>query len=139
MNAPFPAARLTCERCSGHGYVPTGLGRLACLECSAAASSWISASQPPASDSKKDSHSILCLGAVVVDDRLMHDLVAYWPARDRWTATRFDGMEPADIEVEVSHYQELPELPAEMRKDLPSYLTGELEQESVSPVAHTVK
>jgi hypothetical protein len=29
MNAPFPASRLTCERCSGHGTVKTGIGRLA--------------------------------------------------------------------------------------------------------------
>lgn len=42
---------------------------------------------------------------------LFNDLVAYWPARDRWTTTRFDGMEPADIEVEVSHYMDLPGLP----------------------------
>lgn len=112
MNAPFPASRLTCERCSGHGYVPTALGRLACLDCNAAASSWIPASQPPACEPNPPSScSIQCLGAVVIEDGLMHDLVAYWPARDRWTATRLDGMEPADIEVEVSHYQELPALP----------------------------
>ena len=113
MNAPFPASRLTCERCSGHGFVPTALGRLPCLECSAAATNWIPASQPPKCEADvAASHSIQCLGAVVVDGGLMHDLVAYWPARDRWTATRFDGMEPADVEVDVSHYQELPELPA---------------------------
>jgi len=112
MNAPFPASRLTCERCSGHGYIKTALGRLPCHDCGAATATWIPASQPPASDSKNASHSIMCLGAVVVDDGLMHDLVAYWPARDRWTATRFDGMEPADVEVDVSHYQELPALPA---------------------------
>lgn len=111
MNAPFPASRLTCERCSGHAFVNTSLGRLPCLECSAAAATWIPASQPPGSDSKNAGHSIMCLGALVFDGSLMHDLVAYWPARDRWTATRLDGMEPADIEVEVSHYQPLPELP----------------------------
>lgn len=112
MNTPFPACRLTCERCSGHGFIPTALGRLPCLECSAAAATWIPASQPPASDSKSASHSIMCLGAVVFDGSLTHDLVAYWPARGRWTATRLDGMEPADIEVEVSHYQVLPPLPS---------------------------
>lgn len=113
MNAPLPAGQLSCKRCSDQGYVETGLGRLGCLQCSAAAApTWIPASQPPASESAKSGHSILCLGAVVFDGGLMHDLVAYWPARDRWTATRLDGMEPADIEVEVSHYQELPALPA---------------------------
>lgn len=112
MNAPFPPTRLTCERCSGHGYVKTGLGRIPCLECSAAAGlTWIPASQPPACELAHSGTSIQCLGAVVFDGGLMHDLVAYWPARDRWTATRFDGMEPADVEVDVSHYQELPELP----------------------------
>lgn len=133
MNAPFPASRLTCERCSGHGFVNTGLGRLACLECSVAAATWIPASQPPPSELQHPSHSIMCLGAVLFDGSQTHDLVAYWPARDRWTATRMDGMEPADIEVEVSHYQLLPALPSETRKDFPSYAFGELKQEPVSP------
>lgn len=112
MSIPFPASRLTCERCSGHGYIKAAVGRLPCHECGVAASSWIPASQPPACEPNPPaSRSIQCLGAVVLDGGLMHDLVAYWPARDRWTATRFDGMEPADVEVDVSHYQELPELP----------------------------
>lgn len=114
----FPSSRLTCERCSGHGYVKTSLGRLACLECSTATvPAWIPASQPPASEAKKASHSILCLGVVVTPDSRFHDLVAYWPAHDRWTATRMDGMEPADVEVEVSHYQVLPELPLPNNQD----------------------
>ena len=107
----FPPSCLTCERYSDQGYVEAGLGRLACLGCSAAVSSWIPASQPPVGEPVHGGISIQCLGAIVIDGGLMHDLVAYWPARDRWTATRFDGMEPTNIEVEVSHYMELPELP----------------------------
>jgi hypothetical protein len=65
----IPESRLTCERCSDQGYVETGLGCLACLQCSAAANlPWIPASHPPASESIKASHSILCLGVVVTPD-----------------------------------------------------------------------
>jgi hypothetical protein len=113
MSALFPESRLTCERCSGHGYVPTGLGRLACLECSAAAnSSWIPASKAPTSDVKDAGHSIDCLAVVEQYGERTIEIAAYWPARSRWTATRMDGMEPADVEVEVSHWMPSPELPA---------------------------
>jgi hypothetical protein len=113
MGALIPPSRLTCERCSGHGYVPTGLGRLACLECSAAANSnWIPASQVPTSDVKDAGHSIDCLAVVEQYGERTIEIAAFWPARDCWTATRMDGMEPADVEVDVSHYQELPALPA---------------------------
>jgi hypothetical protein len=107
---------LTCERCSDQGYVDTGLGRLACLECSAAAAlTWIPATKPPACGANPPtSRSILCLGVIVTPDGRFHNLVAYWPARDRWTATRLDGMEPADIEVEVIYYMELSELLASL-------------------------
>jgi hypothetical protein len=109
-NDIIPESRLTCERGNGHGHVRTLAGRHPCLNCSTAANgAWIPASQPPVCEpNAPPSHSILYLGAVAFDGGLMHDLVAYWPARDRWTATRLDGMERADIEVEVSHYQELP-------------------------------
>lgn len=116
MNAPFPASRLTCERCSGHGYLKTGLGRLPCLECSAAAApAWIPASQPPTCEpSPSASRSITVWGVVVTPDGRDDEKVAYWPARGVWTATRMDGNEPADVEVEVSHWTPplpLPELP----------------------------
>lgn len=113
MTIPFPASRLTCERCSGHGYIKTGFGRLPCHECSAAANSWIPASQPPASEPNPPaSRSITVWGVVVTPDGRDSEKVAYWPASGLWTATRMDSNEPADVEVEVSHWMYAPALPA---------------------------
>lgn len=113
MNAPSSYGQLACQRCSGHGYVPTGLGRLPCHECSAAASSWIPVSQPPASEPNPPaSHSITVWGVVITPDGRDDEKVAYWPKRGVWTATRMDSNEPADVEVEVSHWMYAPALPA---------------------------
>ncbi len=113
MSALLSSSSLLCERCHGHGYVKTTFGKVNCLECSGA-SPWKPACQPPACE--PGSHggiSIDVWGVVVSDDGRHAEQVAYWPARGIWTATRMDGGEPADVEVTVSHWQELPELPLE--------------------------
>jgi hypothetical protein len=87
------------------------------LECTAATSQWIPASQPPAHEPNPTrSDYIECIGVLVTDDDgiRLPEIVSYWPLRDRWTTSRpVDGCWD-DVEVEVTHYIELPELPSEV-------------------------
>jgi hypothetical protein len=113
MSTLLSPSSLNCERCHGHGFVRTTFGKVNCLECSGA-SPWTPASLPPASEpGLHGGHSISAWGVVVTEDGRTAEVVAYWPARQVWTATRMDGGEPADVEVTVTWWMELPELPLE--------------------------
>lgn len=113
MGALLSPISLLCERCHGHGFVKTAFGRVGCLECSA--SPWTPASQPPVCEpGLHGGISIECVGLVRAGGYRGPEIVAYWPAVNRWTVTRKDEFgELFDADIEVSHWIELPELPLE--------------------------
>lgn len=75
---------------------------------------WLPAEFPPAADPDAPlGLSIECVGVVVRDEcgSRLAEIVSYWPARRIWTMTTHQGGEWTDVEVNVSHYFEVPELP----------------------------
>ena len=85
------------------------------LKCSGA-SPWTPASQPPAHEPNPSrSDYIECVGVLAAEPEgiRLAEIVLYWPLRKRWTMSKpVDGCWD-DVEVDVVHYFELPELPAE--------------------------
>lgn len=79
------------------------------------ASPWTPASQPPVCEPGLHAGiSIECVGLVRAGPYRGPEIVAYWPAVNRWTVTRKDqANEWFDDQVEVLYWMELPEFPME--------------------------
>lgn len=79
---------------------------------------WMDAADPPKPRPGQLPHyPILVLGAVDEDDEVSIDIVAYWPALNRWTITyqRQSNESADDWPVVVRAWQPLPMLPRALR------------------------